>query len=510
METLATKPSRLKKIILRTLFVLAALVTLVALAYAEENWRGARAWESYKRVMEAKGDQFDAARLIPPKVPDDENFAMTPLFAPLFTLPLDDPHQPLRSVTNTVRGETYGSFAAANFATNIDMDHYNIGNHPAHPLGWKFGMASDLPGWAAAMQGSKPDSAAIVVGNPVDAASLILEKLKTSEPLLAELQSAAARRYCRFNVPYEEWKLDGIPGYMEHLTLCKWLIGFLALHAETEMALGRTDQAVNDINVMFRVDDGLKDEPLDMSQLVRMSCITRMLGPVGEGLAEGRWSEEQLRVLQERLQETDLIASTVLGLHGERDICYNGTFDQGVTFPRGWYRFEQVNVNRAFQDAVFARFDLAAREIEPSIHHSIDLTPQTHREAWFSCFVLHHNLMATMMIPAYSKLPQQVAFAQSEVDMAMLACALERYRLAQGQYPEDIKALVPRFVAVLPHDIINGQPLKYRRTDDRRFILYSVGWNEKDDGGAVAARSSNTNEQDVLRGDWVWQYPKKL
>ena len=35
----------------------------------------------------------------------------------------------------------------------------------------------------------------------------------------------------------------------------------------------------------------------------------------------------------------------------------------------------------------------------------------------------------------------------------------------------------------LPHDIINGQPLHYRRTDDGQFVLYSVGWDEKDDGG---------------------------
>ena len=29
--------------------------------------------------------------------------------------------------------------------------------------------------------------------------------------------------------------------------------------------------------------------------------------------------------------------------------------------------------------------------------------------------------------------------------MAMVACALERYRLARGQYPEELNALVPRF-----------------------------------------------------------------
>ena len=115
------------------------------------------------------------------------------------------------------------------------------------------------------------------------------------------------------------------------------------------------------------------------------------------------------------------------------------------------------------------------------------------------------TMFAKMLLPRFSQEAQKAAFAQSEVDMAMLACALERYRLAEGQYPEELNALVPRFVAVLPHDIINGQPLKYRLTNNGRFILYSVGWNEKDDGGVVAANKDN--RQDILQGDWVWQYP---
>ena len=43
----------------RFLFGLACLVTLVALFYAEENWRGKHAWEKYKQQWEAKGEHFD-------------------------------------------------------------------------------------------------------------------------------------------------------------------------------------------------------------------------------------------------------------------------------------------------------------------------------------------------------------------------------------------------------------------------------------------------------------------
>ena len=84
---------------------------------------------------------------------------------------------------------------------------------------------------------------------------------------------------------------------------------------------------------------------------------------------------------------------------------------------------------------------------------------------------------------------------------------MERYRLAHGEYPESLDALAPQFIAKLPHDIINGQPLHYRRTADGRFVLYSVGWNEKDDDGVVGLNESGSVDRDT--GDWVWRYPAK-
>ena len=67
----------------RFLFVVACFVTLVALFYAEENWRGRDAWQQYRRAWEAKGEKFELAALTPAPVPDDKNFALTPLLKPM-------------------------------------------------------------------------------------------------------------------------------------------------------------------------------------------------------------------------------------------------------------------------------------------------------------------------------------------------------------------------------------------------------------------------------------------
>src|SRR5579871_2476004 len=62
----------------RWFFCVAALATLIALFYAEEDWRGKRAWEQTKRDMDAKGFELEWAKHISEPVPDDQNFFKAP------------------------------------------------------------------------------------------------------------------------------------------------------------------------------------------------------------------------------------------------------------------------------------------------------------------------------------------------------------------------------------------------------------------------------------------------
>jgi hypothetical protein len=100
------------------------------------------------------------------------------------------------------------------------------------------------------------------------------------------------------------------------------------------------------------------------------------------------------------------------------------------------------------------------------------------------------------------------AFDQTLANEAQIVCALERYRLAHGDYPGTLDALVPQFIEKLPHDIIGGGPLHYRRASDGNFLLYSIGWNETDDGSEPSP-PVKAGPIDYTQGDWVWQYPVK-
>ena len=118
------------------------------------------------------------------------------------------------------------------------------------------------------------------------------------------------------------------------------------------------------------------------------------------------------------------------------------------------------------------------------------------------------NFLAALFVPEFEGYIRRVAYAQNAVNMARIAIALERYRLANGGYPASLDTLSPHYLPEVPHDVIGGQPLHYQATQDGLFVLYSIGWNERDDGGTVAL-TRGKSAADPNGGDWVWRYPTK-
>ncbi|MCX6911178.1 MAG: hypothetical protein NTY01_24490 [Verrucomicrobia bacterium] len=507
----------------RLLFVLACLVTLFVLFHVEENWRGESGWVAYKQQMETKGEKFDLAAFVPPRVPDEQNFAMTPFFAPLFDF---EPGTQKQRDTNAVK-------RIQDFASSLPSGQ-GRGE-------WAISKRADLAQWLAASQkpanaSTKP--AAEQAGGEADSAKVaaaVLEKLGKYNPILDELRAASRRPYCRFNLSYDVE--NPVTMMLPHLQVVIPACRVLQLRALAKLASGQTDAAFDDVNFMFYLSDSTKNEPTLVSHLVRITNLNMSMQVIWEGLVDRRWSEAQLQALQTRLQSFDFLADYKRTLQAERAGIGNGTIEflikspnKGTLFdmtdggpslarksarfvtldllPRGWWRMEQLNYNRVFDDMFFPTFDVVAKRVYPKI---MVRNTEAFNDSMKSPFqvVFQHRVLVRLLCPALDACLLRLSNAQTMVDEAMIACALERHHLASGQFPETLNALTPRFIAAVPHDIISGEPLKYRRTDDGQFVLYSVGWNEKDDGGVPGMTKDKSPRADQKTGDWVWRYPAK-
>lgn len=134
-------------------------------------------------------------------------------------------------------------------------------------------------------------------------------------------------------------------------------------------------------------------------------------------------------------------------------------------------------------------------------------------------FDIEHDLMDQHLInwrrfvvigsflPPLSRTPQYAGNAAQRRDAARVSIALELHRRRHGAYPESLEDLVPGMLPAVPPDYHNGRPLNYSLCDGVP-VLYSVGTDLDDDGGAppVKMNSNRDARESVTR----WYHPAKL
>lgn len=515
----------------RYFFWLVVLAALVVLFYTEENWRGQWAWDRHQQQLQARGAPIAASDFIPAPVPDDENFAMTPLLAPLFDF-----------VPGTQKWRTTnGPALPQSFAARYDAASSLIKSKPGpHSTSWT-GPTTDLIEWASAFLQSTntAHSNARVIRTdftPPQAAAEVLEALSQSEPAIEELRAATQRKYCRFNIRYQQENPATI--LLPHLAALKHISQILQLRASAELAGNQTDAAFADLNLMFFVVDACREEPILISHLVRFSLLQLALQPFAEGF--GHWSEPQLRSFEERLERFNFCADITRSLQAERvlfgsamidyiqrspdrlqvlanlgdmvgpgDDHLNGIAAAGVVLaaaPNGWLNFERLNHSRIFEDYFLPIIDPTERRISPDLARKAEEHVAAEGNHSTLTLTLRHRFFAGLLLPSVSRVLQKTAFTQTAADLAAVASALERFRLVNGAFPESLDLLAPQFIARLPRDVVNGRPLKYRRVARDQYLLYSVGWNQQDDGGTIGLNGKGEGI-DLKTGDWVWKNP---
>ena len=90
---------------------------------------------------------------------------------------------------------------------------------------------------------------------------------------------------------------------------------------------------------------------------------------------------------------------------------------------------------------------------------------------------------------------------QAEMRLLIVELALQAYLFEHEQFPHQFAELVPEYLPEVPVDPLSqdSSPLNYRRTDDG-YLLYSVGFDGIDGGGA-APQDDEDGWSDVNTGD---------
>ncbi len=443
--------------------VLASLVLLVAFFYAEEDLRGWLAWEHCERDLAAKGETLDWNDYIPAPVPDDQNFFKAPKMTDWF----------VRGHNGTeFQNPLANSNTVSVIATETAANNY---------LAWS-------------------------------------DKLQPQFDLIRE---ALKRPYARMDGDYSKPFEQPIPNFISMRALAQ----VLEQSAKCHLFLNQPDKALNELTLLNDSRRLLEAAPTGkpmtlVAAMINVAVTGLYADTIAGGLQSHAWQEPQLAALQQQLADINLTPFVLQSFQDEpADVCrdieiaprpkffglFNMTDHAKWTdkvgwwlWPRGWTYQNMVNV-AMLEVKPLEAFDLAHDTVAPRKFEEANRTVEK--------FVRHgrspYKILAATVIPNFSKAEQVAAHNQTMVNEAQIACALERYHLARGEYPETLDALAPQFISQIPHDIIGGEPLVYRPIADGKFLLYSVGWNEKDDGGLEV--QTKTGGIDYTDGDWVWK-----
>jgi len=354
----------------------------------------------------------------------------------------------------------------------------------------------------------------------------VLRVLERFEPDLAELKREADQR------PLDRWRLDYKADsdwsiLLPHLANLRGICSLLQLREMARLASGDTAGALSDFHLGVRLANSVRVEPFLISHLVGWVCWDLLLEPLKQGLRRHQVAEGQIRDIERELLSADLLADYHSAACAERG--FKGTswikFDrrmyrQMASFmderftgplralawfntlaPRGWIYQNQLTLCRAYDDFAVSAVDLTTRTVPPQHTRDSDRLALFQIRGPYSVVAAIEFHWQALLGSPYARC-DSVAYAQTQIDEALVACALERCRQVHGEYPETLDALAPQYLARMPHDLINGQPLHYHLTPSGSYVLYSVGWNETDDGGLVVWNSDG--QVDITKGDWAW------
>ena len=453
----------------RLALCIGGLLVLLILFHLVENWRGKRAWLQWKASREAGGDSYDLARLIPPEVPEADNFACAPRIAEAVT----------------------GSKGPAPALPALPA----IFSKAGALLEWRTGQKTDLEGLKAELKTTD-----------------LKEIVAPWETELAALTEAAKRPHCRLVKNYEN--TETMPALLGMRARAR----MLALRALIALSEKREAAALEDVFTGLRVAAHFQQEPHLLSQLLRIAWMNLLMQPIWEGLQEHRWSAAQLALLQERLNQIDLVSSYKAGWQFERVFYMVQSAEKmaetapwsrhtlfsdqagenhlrtgliGLWLPTGWL---YQNLLRTDQHNAAQFHDV----LHPESHRIEVRASQTAEKNFAKTRRTPYTFISLMGSPALAGQNLGMARTQCGLDLAVIACALERYRLEKGRYPENLEALTPGYLAIPPVDVLEGQPLRYTPKGKDAFQLYSLGWNLTDEGGLSSPKES------AEQGDWVW------
>lgn len=337
---------------------------------------------------------------------------------------------------------------------------------------------------------------------------------------------------------------------LPHVADYRTLARALAVRAVLAMHDQQSNAMFTNLFALSKMVTAWEPEPADICHLVRFAVLDSAEQALWESMQTDLWNEPQLAVLQAEWESVQLLAQLpeTFELNGAsmtrlcrraREERYSQKIDgwgtvlrTAITAPRTglpnlWASLKGYRAHAAYRDrggyeeekALLLHFaqrhDEAKRAVAASTWHEMREIPGVTNVVPFrgspqSLIASMMNLrqMSVNLQGQGRTLLARAAEAECKRRIIITALALERFALEHRRYPQHLRELVPAFVPAVPLDFMDGEALRYRREDDGRYLLHSIGLDGMDDGGQMLVLAELSQRRRPRAGgprtDIVW------
>jgi hypothetical protein len=297
------------------------------------------------------------------------------------------------------------------------------------------------------------------------------------------------------------------------------------LHLDSDRRIldGNANEAVEDIRAILAAARAIGDAPTMMGQLFHIAVDAIAVNRLQRLLAMCD-DVSGLDGLERQLADEAREPAVSHGMKGER--AFVVAFFEGLASNRipldealsEMERFENVfagSTSRKRRSAYWYRPKVArdgayylrimnrlCRVSDRPLHEQADAYRQATEDA-----KLHTgDTLIVNFLPTVEKVFQAMQRGRAQLDCARLAIAVERFRQANKRWPASLNEVPFDLLPAVPIDPYDGQPIRFRRTDTG-VVVYTLGQNLIDDGGAVEQPKIGDPSLDV--GFRLWDPDKR-
>lgn len=344
--------------------------------------------------------------------------------------------------------------------------------------------------------------AEIAISSPtnVEAAACMGQILRNEvvREAIAVIARGTARPRCRNELDYRQG-----PGLLlPHLASYRGLSRLLSAEARRQAADGDSAGAWRTALTGLRFADALREEPILISQLVRMAQMDLAAKAIRSMAVMAPPAVGDLAELDRRLVAVEDTAPAILGFDGERLLCGEWVWDHPLS-PLLDLQGEGVTRSSLFFSAyptilrpAYIR-DHAAYLSVMRVYTRMAAQPWSRDDGSLGDRLVddvpRYCILTRMLTPALGAYKKRCVATTAAARVTRVGLAVLRHKQEKGAYPASLAELNLGEMK----DPFSGQPLIYRPSATG-FLLYSLGANLTDEGG--------TESKSMDSGDIVWRY----